>query len=188
MGLSLITPPVGAVVPIAAVRTYCGVEDESRDDLLADLLLAAEEHVGGLVGQGLGAAGYRLTLDAFSDAIELPIGPVTGVAAVGYYDAEGLAATVDAGDYALDLVSRPQWVVLNEDASWPETLGAVNAVWVEFTAGYTADTLPQRLSLAVKMLVAHWFVNRGVMNVGNVTSDLTHSVKALTDSFRRIVI
>lgn len=184
MGLSQIAFPVGTVVPLDAVKIYCGVEDDSRDDLLGDLLLAAEEHVGGLIGQQLGAAGWRLTLDAFpactNGAIELSMGPVIAVGSVGYYDAEGLAATVDQGDYALDLVSRPQWVVLNEDAAWPETLDAVNAVWVDFTAGYTAESLPRRLGLAVKMLVAAWFVDRA----GSAPDE----VRRLTDSFRRIVI
>ena len=64
------------------------------------------------------------------------------------------------GLYALDLASRPQWVVLNSDQAWPATKLAVNAVAIEFTSGFTAVTLPASLRRAVLTLVARWFDDR----------------------------
>lgn len=185
MALQLITPAVpAATITVAEARVACRIhaDETSFDDLLTLLLAGAVEEVGNYIGQGLAPQGWQLTLDAFcGEAIELPLGPVTAVAEVGHFDPEGLVAAVDPGDYVLDLVSRPQWVVLNEGAAWPETLDAVNAVWVNFTAGYTAETLPSALKGAVLGLVQHRFDN-------GMSEAMPDGVRRLADQFRRIVI
>lgn len=188
MGLQLITPATALPVAIADLRAYCGIEDDSRDGLLAKLAKGATARVQNIVDRSLAAEGWRLTLDRFSDAIELSRGPVVAVAGVTYADADGAPQTLDPAVYTLDLVSNPQWLVLNADEAWPETLDAVNAVSIDFTAGYDADSLPGDLALAVMMLTAHYFENRGVVNVGSSVSDLPEAVKAITDPYRRIVI
>ncbi len=160
MGLTLITPAATLPVSLAEVKSLCKIEDASFDDELTLLLPGACSAIEEWTGTPLGAQDWRLTLDAFSDAIELPKGPVTGTPAVKYVDSAGLTQTVDSDIYTLDLVSRPQWVVRNEGESWPsDLLGAVNVVQVEFTAGYTAATIPAGLKLAVAALVKQWFEN-----------------------------
>lgn len=161
MGLTLITPAVTLPVTLAEVKTYCAVEDGSFDGLLGDLLKSACSRVEQLTGLVLGEQVWKLTLDEFSAAIELPKGPVLAVSAVNYVDVLGAAQLASASLYSLDLTSKTQWVVLNSEGSWPATLNGVNAVSVTFSAGYLAATLPDDIKLAVKALVATWFENRG---------------------------
>lgn len=161
MGLVLVTPATALPVSLATVRAFCAVEDGSRDSLLGTLLAGVCAHAGRFLDRSLGEAGYRLVLDTFSDAIELPVGPVFGSPAVRYLDTAGVQQTVDSALYTLDLSSNPQWVVLNDGEDWPETLEAVNAVSVEFTAGWTEATLPPDVKAAVGLCVAAQFDANG---------------------------
>ena len=159
MGLTLITPATALPVSLADCKAICGIEDASFDARLELLRGGAHDMVAELLGCPLGESGWRLTLDQFSDAIELARGPVTAVTAFEYVDPDGNTQDVAPAAYLTDLVSDPQWIVRASDASWPETLDAVNVVTVSFTAGYTAATLPAGLKMALLGLVQHWFEN-----------------------------
>lgn len=161
MGLTLITPATALPVSLAECKAICRIEaDETQFGTELELYRqAAHDHVAELLGSALGESTWLLTLDAFSDAIELPRGPVTAVGAFEYLDADGNAQAVDPAAYVTDLVSEPQWIVRASDASWPTPLDTVNAVTVQFTAGYTGATLPNGLKMALLGLVKHWFEN-----------------------------
>lgn len=160
MALTLITPATVPVVTLAQAKAWCRVEGSSSDALLADLLLAAQRHVEQIIGRSLGEQSWQLTLDTFSDAIELAPGPVTAVAGFTYVDVDGLTQTVNPAIYSLDLVSTPGWIVRNEGQSWPELQSGVNTVSITFTAGEGPDLCPPDLAQAIKLLVAYWFDNR----------------------------
>ncbi len=179
MALTLSIPASEAVVSLDEAKAWAEVEGESFDTVMELALDAAIAKVEELTERALGEQVWVLTLDAFADAIELARGPVTEVDSVRYYDAEGIQLVADPALYATDLVSTPAWVVLSEGESWPETLSAVNAVSVEFTVGYTAETLPASLKLAVLMLAATWFSDRE-------SAAVPKSVLDLAAPFRRI--
>ena len=159
MGLTLITPASGSPVSLAETKLLCRMEDGSADAELGLLLPAAVSALGEWIGQPLGQEVWELTLDAFSPAIELPKGPVSGSVTVRYVDPAGATLAADPAIYSVDLVSKPKWVVLNQVRSWPAVMDAVNVVRIEFTAGYSALTLPAPIKLAVAALVKHWFEN-----------------------------
>ena len=163
MGLTLITAPSVLPVSLDALKAWCGVEDNTWDTVLTAQLKAACSYIGRQLGRSLGVATWTLTLDAFSDAIELSQGPVAGIVTGGftYVDAAGAVQVVDPALYSIDLTSTPQWIVRNWDQSWPEVLNGVNAVAVQFTAGWTAETLPDDLAAAVQMLAGAWYEDRG---------------------------
>lgn len=159
MGLTLITPAATEPITLAEVKALCRIEDSGFDTELGLLLPAAVSALQEWTGAQLGAATWKLVLDKFSDAIELPVGPVLTVPAFEYVNTAGATVSVDPALYSIDLVSDPQWLVRNTDASWPATLDAVNTVLVTFTAGYTDVTIPAGLKLAIAALCKHWFEN-----------------------------
>ncbi len=178
MGLTLVTPATNPVT-LTEAKAWCRVDDNASDSVLTMLLEAAFEAVQLHVGRSLFAQTWKLVLDGFTSAIELPKGPVTGISAFTYVDPVGATRTVDEGLWTLDLVSDPQWIVLNEGESWPEALDAVNVVSVTFTAGYAA--LPDPIKLAVLMLVSSWFDSRAPGAVPASVCDLLRP-------FRRVII
>ena len=163
MGLTLITTAATLPVSLAEVRTACRIEDGRFDALLTQKLRGAVKHIEKLLGIALGEQTWRLTLDQFSDAIELPKGPVLGLVTDGfqYIDSNGDAQLVAPEAYVLDLLSSPAWIVRNEDQSWPTTQDRINAVQIDFETGWTAETLPDDLKEAILMTAAAWFDGEG---------------------------
>lgn len=157
MGLTLVTPPTEYPVTLAEAKAQCRIVNDDSDARLTAFIAAATAHVEKTLGVSLMERSYRLTLDAFSDAIELPRGPVQSVTSVQYVDEDGATQTVATSDYTVDLVSRSAWIVRNSDATWPDLLDAVNVVTVEYVAGY--DTLPadfDDVKAAILLTVQHW--------------------------------
>ena len=112
--------------------------------MIAVYIRAAREYVEGkygFLGRALVQQTWLLTIDEFpDDEIKIPLPPLQGVNAVRYDDSAGNEQTVSPDDYYVDTASEPGWVVRNTSASWPTPLDAINAVRVEFIAGYAPDT------------------------------------------------
>lgn len=141
MGLIVSTPPLTTPVTISEAKVQCRVHaaDSSQDAIIQQLLDAAIANMDGpdgMLQRALEPQTWLLMLDAFSDAIELPLRPVISVDSVRYFDGNGAEQTVDPAIYTVDLASETQWVVRNAGANWPATQAGVNMVTVEFTAGY----------------------------------------------------
>ena len=96
---------------------------------------------------------WRLKMDGFCDAIELFRPPVIAVQAVTYLDVDGVLQTVNAADYMVDSANEPGFLMPDVGVTWPETQdGAVNAVTVDYTAGYGAT------GASVPAPLRHWML------------------------------
>lgn len=95
----------------------------------------------------------RLKMDAFCDAIELLRPPVIAVQTITYKDIDGVLRTVNEIDYVIDAASEPGFIVPAVNVTWPETQsGAVNAVAIDYTAGYGAT------GASVPAPLRHWML------------------------------
>jgi uncharacterized phiE125 gp8 family phage protein len=105
---------------------------------------------------------WRLTLDAFPSAIELHQPPIISVESVEYTDEDGATQTLDPSDYKLDAVSVPGYIVPAFGKSWPATRNEVNAVRVNYTAGYgaTAESVPKPLIQWMFLAIGDMYTNR----------------------------
>lgn len=154
MGLTLVTAATTWPVTLDEIKAWCAITDSSRDTRLELLRTGCTREAEVYTQRGFCPQTWRLSLDDFADEIELPLGPVTAITAFSYRDAEGTSQTVDSDIYTLDIASTPQRIVLNDGESWPAVSGAVNAVSITFTVGYTPDALLADVKLAVLQLVA----------------------------------
>lgn len=190
MGLTLVTPPTADPVSLEEAKAQVRVHQDDEDAYIASLITAATRHVERTLGISLMERTYKLTLDAFADAIELPRGPVSSVTSVQYVDVGGLTQTVATDAYSTDLISAPrQWLVRNSGATWPTTIDAVNAVSVTYVAGY--DELPAELAdlkHAILLLVGHWYAQRETVNVGNIVSEVPLAFDALVQPHRMVMV
>lgn len=186
MGLTLVTPPATKPVSLEEAKRQVGIhESDTRyDDQLDGYIAAATDDLDGYdgkLGYALMPQTWDYTLDAFSDAIEIPFGPVVSVSSVKYFDGEGVQQTVDADTYTVDLSARP-WVVLNSGLSWPTTLDAINAVTIRFVAGKGAsDAIKQ----AILLQVDHWFNPTGP---NNRAEDFERAFNSLIRTKRRVYL
>ncbi|MGO4479981.1 hypothetical protein AB4Z32_27505, partial [Massilia sp. 2TAF26] len=82
---------------------------------------------------------WRVTLDSFPDAIELPHPPIATVTQLRFMPTSGTMQTLDPADYVLDASSEPGYVVPARGKAWPATYAEINTVSVDYTCGYGAD-------------------------------------------------
>lgn len=180
MGYRLITPPATNPVSLAEACVFLRRE-VGEDDARINALIAAAtsflDGANGMLGRCLVSQTWELVLDEFSSAIRLPLGPVSSVTSVKYLDTAGAEQTVSTDDYSTDLVSDPQWIVLNADSSWPTVMDAVNAVTIRFVAGYS--TVPEVIKQAILFLVSAMYSNGGA-----VPDDTWKTVHALIANSR----
>lgn len=182
MGLTLVSPPTGLVVTDESAKTYCRVDGTADDAAIAELVAAATDYVEQWLGRSLLEQTWRLSLDGFADEMLLPRGPVRGVSSIKYTDVAGDEQTLGTEIYTADLDSDPQRVLRTAGASWPAVAQGPNSVRIQFVAGY--ETVPPSVTLAIRRLVASWFSDREAVNVGNIVSEMPHSIADLLCSHR----
>ena len=152
---------------------------------ITGLIAAASAHVGHLGRLALIDTSYRRTLVAFTSAITFPVGRVRSVSQVRYRDTSGDLVTLDAGAYRLASHAGNRRLVPVHGVVWPQVSASDPEIIVDFVAGFgpaPAD-VPGDLVQAVRLLVAHWFLNREAATPG-AQMPLPFGVEALVAPHR----
>ena len=168
-------------VTLDEAKLHLRVDGTDEDALIQGLISAARESCEDRIEGAIPVTGWKLTLDAFPDAIRLPRAPIASVESVKYLDADGVQQTLSALDYLVDTVSTPGYIVPAYGKAWPETREQINAVEVEYTAG--SATTPAALKAAILLMVGSLYAFREDDSVGQV-SKIPTGVDALLDPFR----
>jgi len=161
----IVTPPAIEPVTVDEAKSHLRINFATDDTYLGELIIAAREYAEDFLRRALITRTYDLYLDDFpsTGAIALPRPPLQLVSSVKYVDTDGdVQDLTENTDYVVDAVSEPGWVVMAEDASWPEVKQTVNAVIIRFIAGYGdagTDILAAH-KLAIKHMVAEWYEHR----------------------------
>lgn len=120
--------------------------------------------------------------------IELPMGPVTSIESVSYYDSDDDLQTMSEDDYVLD----GDTLTLATGASWPTVYARRNAIQIRYVAGYTLPEdspsdypLPWDLRSAMLLVLGHFYENREAIVVSqNTAIEIPMGAKALMDPHR----
>lgn len=134
----------------------------TSDPTLSALITAARRQAESLTGRVLITQQWRHTLDAFpASAIALPNPPLISVESVKYINTDGVLTTIDAADYDVHVESLRGLVAPAYGYSWPGTRDELEAVRIEFTAGYgAAAAVPQEIKQWMLLQIGHWYANR----------------------------
>lgn len=159
--------PTAAIVTLAEMKLHIRhtLSDSSEDTYLNSLVEAITLEAEKYCNRALRPQTWKLLLDWFPDCreIQIPMAPVSAVSSVKYYDANAVLTTMSGSLYQADIVSEPARIVLaSGQAVWPiTTLDKINAVEIEFTAGYaTAGDVPAGIKHAIKLAAASLYSNR----------------------------
>jgi uncharacterized phiE125 gp8 family phage protein len=139
MALTKITDATVEPVTVDDVKAQLRIDSTAEDAYLAALITVARTAAEDRLQRTLLATTWRLLIDAFPDAIRLPMPRVQSVASVQYVDPDGALQTLAPALYSVDSASEPGWIVPAWDQDWPETRAQINAVSVVYTAGYGSD-------------------------------------------------
>jgi len=181
----LITPPALEPLTLAEARSWLRLDTGDEDALVSALITAARLAVERASGRLLLTQNWRLIGDAWPPGgrLTLPLAPVSAIAAVRVYDAADLAASLPLAAFRLEAQRDPPLLVLAAPVAGPGRPGG--GIEIDLTCGYGAAPadVPEPLRLAVRLLVARWFENRG--DIPASSAPLPPDVALLLAPFRR---
>ena len=149
MPTRLIIPPAALPVSLAEAKLNLRIDGNEQDSLIEAWIHGITAHAEHLTGRSFINQTWRVTLDKFPDAIELPV-PASSVT-VKYLDDAGIEQTLDPADYIVDTASEPGYAVPGVGKAWPGTYDRINAVNVDVVAGYGATdaSIPKGIKLYI---------------------------------------
>jgi len=166
MASILLTPPAIEPLSLAETKAYLRVETADDDPLIAALIAAGRIHVERQTGLALLTQGWRLVLDCWPENGSIAVGPapLQALSAARVFDFDGEARAVDLRPFVLD----PSTSTLAFRAwTLPMPTRIAAGIELDVTTGFgdTAGDVPEPLRQAVRLFVAHWYENRGVVGV-----------------------
>jgi uncharacterized phiE125 gp8 family phage protein len=180
---------------VADAKVHLRITDAAEDLYLGALISAARLEAENRLQRTFIDTAWRVTLDAFPEAIELPMPPVLTVTELRYIDVAGNAQVVDPGAYTLDNVREPGWLVPAFGGAWPSARDQINGVRVTYRAGYLATGTAAEMRAAVPMPIRQWMLlcigQMYELRERTVTGVVVNEVKfadALLDTYRVITL
>jgi uncharacterized phiE125 gp8 family phage protein len=155
--------PAVEPVTLSEMRAHLRLDHEAEDDLVTGLVKAARLMVEAASRRILMEQRWRLLLDRWprDGVVTLPLAPVIAVDRVALIGAQGQESDLPPGAYDPDLLADPPRLVVAAPAPAPgrDRRGIV----IDLRAGFgpAPEDVPAPLRLALKILVARWFENRG---------------------------
>ena len=176
-------------VTMLEAKTHLRVESSEEDAYIWGLIMQAQKQAEDWTGRSIGVHTFdyypardpdaiyleRLENDIMS-RIVVRKGLVTEIVSIDTYDKSGVETSVSLDDY--DFFNSDQTsVILKKDGErFAYGTRDYRDVIVRFRAGYTEDTIPETLRLAVLQLIAFYYENRGE---GGSDANLPESIKTL---------
>lgn len=209
MGLVVTTAPEIEPLSLAEVKSFVKVDGDDENVTLNAMIVAARQHIEAIVKGPLILTTYTETLNNFPNqgylnefyshnhyykyksGIRLKQNPVKQVNSIKYYDINGDQNTIDSNDYYVDTTTKPCLIV--PKTSWPDPdLNRPSCIEIEYIAGYgsieeedpvDATQVPASIKMAMRQLIAHWFVNRETVIIGQTSKELEFTVCALLNPY-----
>lgn len=150
--LVVVTAPTVEPITLAEARAQCRITHGMDDGLLAGLILEAREWAHSCTRRVLCETTYDYYLHDFERVIRLPVGPVSAITSIQYYDTLNALQTLPEAQYDADLRSLAPMIYQASGYEWPDVYDRTNAVVVRFVAGY-ADHHPDLLQARQAMLL-----------------------------------
>lgn len=172
--LSIVTPPVGMAVTTAEMKEHLRILHNEDDGYIEGLLRVATEEVEAFTSRALITRTLKVLYGCFNEQLILPVAPVSSITHLKYYDTNGTQQTVAGADYQYDLNALPVEIIKGKDlGTWPTTESEkLQPIEIQFVAGYaSASVVPENFKLAMKMIAADLYWNRGniVVDVSKAT-------------------
>jgi len=167
-----ILAPSEEPITLAEAKLNQRVEHSVDDSLITGLIVAARRQAEHRTGRQLVSAKWRLLLDAWPEngVIEPPHPPLISVETVKYTDADGVLQTLAGSAYQVDAASRNGRIVPAYGSAWPSARASLNAIQIEYTAGYgAAAAVPEDIKRWMHLALGVWYDNRSALVNGTVT-------------------
>lgn len=183
----LLIPPSAEPWSVTEAKAFLRVEHDDDDAVIAALIAAARGHVEALSRRALLVQRWRCVLDAWpaNGRLDPRIGPLRSVVAARVYDQGNTAHDIDTGSFVVD---APANVIASPCFALPLPGRSDAGIELDIELGYgtAATDVPEPLRHAIRLLVAHWYENRGLAAIGGNVAMLPAGLGALVAPFRML--
>jgi uncharacterized phiE125 gp8 family phage protein len=187
MSSILLAGPAAEPLTLAEAKTFLRVVHDDDDELIGVLISAARSQVEAATRRALMTQTWRLSRDAWPIDGRLAVTPVPlrAILAVRVFRADGAAHDIAAAAFAADAAAAPA-VLAFAPGALPAPGRRVGGIELDIEVGYgeAAADVPEPLRQALRMLVAHWYENRGLAAIGQQVALLPAAVSALIAPYR----
>lgn len=183
-----VTDAASEPITLAQAKLWTRVDVPDDDELFTGLCIpAARQDAEARMGRTLITTTWKLVLNAFTrcgSCIPLQYPNLQSVDSILYYDTSGVQQTLDPVAYLLDTVSQPGGVAPAPGLSWPATQARINAVEIQYKAGWTdAAQVPAVIKQWIALRAATLYAHREVIIAGASVAEIPF-VNSLLDSYK----
>lgn len=162
--LRLITAPTEDLLSLDEAKAHLRVDFNDDDNMIAGMIDAAIIHAQNKVQRRFLTQTLELVLQDWGDgAIKIPVAPVTpaGIVFIKYVDFSNVTQTLDPSAYVVKTMGYSVAIIARYGTIWPIVFPfSSEPIVVRFTAGTAAADVPINVKHAIKMLVAHFYMQR----------------------------
>ena len=187
----LLSGPAVEPITLAEAKQFIRVEHNDDDDIITALIAGARIHVETQTRRALITQSWRLTRDVWPELGCVPVLPVPlrTLDAARVYRSDGSTQAIDVAAFAVDKIAAPARLAFTRGAL-PAPERAVAGIEIDVTCGYgnAAANVPEPLRQAIRLLVGHWYENRGLVALGHEIAVLPQSAAALIAPYRVLAL
>ena len=184
MTLVLVSGPASEPLSLVEAKNWVKVTDGADDALLQSLIVSARLAVEAATNRILITQQWRLTLDDWplNGALPLALTPVRSISRVRVLNGVGGAVDLSLSLFTLDASLDRARIMLGAPLLAPGVASA--GISIDLVAGYgdAASAVPEPLRLAMRHMIAFWYVNQGDGDAG--PAGLPASVTAMLAPYR----
>jgi uncharacterized phiE125 gp8 family phage protein len=185
MSSILLTGPAVEPVSLDEAKASLRVEHDDDDQLISALIASARMQIEGQGKIALISQNWRMMFDCWPHHGRIAVrpAPLRALNAARVYDFHGEPQPVDTQAFVPDLgvsvLAFMPWTV-----PVPGRIAAGIELDVTVGFGNAATDVPEPLRQAIRLLVTHWYENRGIVAAADKSVVLPATVSALIASYR----
>jgi uncharacterized phiE125 gp8 family phage protein len=184
----LLTAPAVEPVSLDEARAFLRVETHDDDEVIAALIASSRIHVETETRRALITQSWRIVLDAWPADARIGVlpAPLQALSAARIYDFDNHAQEIDVAALVVD---RGASALIVAPWALPAPGRIAAGIELDVTAGYGDDTtdVPEALRQAMRLLLGHWYDNRGVVAPGpSQVAAMPETVAALIAPYRML--
>jgi uncharacterized phiE125 gp8 family phage protein len=185
--VAAVTPPPEPITVADAVD-FLRVSTADENTLIGRYCQAARLFVQNRIQRSLVPQTVDIGLDQAPTGawLDLPFPPLVSVTSIAAIDVSGSSSLLDLSTFLVDTASEPGRIGVPAGHWWPMNLRTFQSLTLRIVVGYT--TVPEDLVQAMRLLIGHYYENRGAIETGRIVPFQPFGVEELIAPYELVSV